>query len=66
MKKNIAIFEPNLNIGGIEKSLINLLKKIDYDKYNIDLYLLSKGNIIFIIINFFQKINQTFFNTTYI
>ena len=33
MKKNIAIFEPNLNIGGIEKSLINLLKKIDYDKY---------------------------------
>ena len=37
MKKNIAIFEPNLNIGGIEKSLINLLKKIDYDKYNIDL-----------------------------
>ena len=45
MKKNIAIFEPNLNIGGIEKSLINLLKKIDYDKYNIDLYLLSKGTL---------------------
>lgn len=45
MKKNIAIFEPNLNIGGIEKSLINLLKKIDYHKYNIDLYLLSKGTL---------------------
>lgn len=45
MKKNIAIFEPNLNIGGIEKSLINLLKRIDYNKYNIDLYLLSKGTL---------------------
>lgn len=45
MKKNIAIFQPNLNIGGIEKSLINLLNRIDYNKYNIDLYLFSKGKL---------------------
>lgn len=43
MKKNIAIFQTDLNIGGIQKSLINLLNRIDYKKYNIDLYLFSEG-----------------------
>lgn len=43
MKKKIAIFQTDLEIGGIEKSLINLLNKIDYDKYDIDLYLFDKG-----------------------
>ena len=37
--KNIAIFQKDLNMGGIQKSLINLLNKMD--KYNIDLYLFS-------------------------
>lgn len=41
MKKNILICSYNLEIGGIEKSLINLLKNIDYKKYNIDLILES-------------------------
>lgn len=37
--KKIAIFQRDLKAGGIQKSLINLLKNIDLDKYNIDLYL---------------------------
>jgi glycosyltransferase involved in cell wall biosynthesis len=42
--RNIAIFQRDLGMGGIQKSLINLLNKIDYDKYNIDLYLFSNEN----------------------
>ncbi len=40
--KKIAIFNYDLNIGGIQKSLINLLNNIDYQKYQIDLYLFEK------------------------
>jgi len=40
--KNIAIFTDNLNVGGIQKSIVNLLNNIDYNKYNIDLYLFNK------------------------
>ena len=31
--KKVAIFQRNLNIGGIERSLINLLHHVDYSKY---------------------------------
>lgn len=41
-KKNLIIFAYSLEIGGIETSLINLLKKIDYKKYNITLFLEKK------------------------
>lgn len=40
--KNIAIFIDNLGIGGIQKSVINILNSLDYQKYNIDLYLFDK------------------------
>ena len=47
MKKNILICSNTLCIGGIEKSLINLLKKIDYNKYNVELLLESyEGELI--------------------
>ena len=39
--KKIAIFQYDLGVGGIQKSLINLLNNIDNDKYMIDLYLFS-------------------------
>lgn len=42
--KKIAIFQTDLNVGGIQKSLINLLNNIDYNKYEIDLYLTNKDN----------------------
>lgn len=44
MKKKIAIFQADLTIGGIEKSLINLLNNLEEDKYDIDLYLLNAGD----------------------
>lgn len=39
MKKKILICSNTLCIGGIEKSLINLLKLINYEKYEVDLIL---------------------------
>lgn len=42
MKKQIFIaFTSGLNLGGIETSLISLLDCIDYDKYDVDLFLYS-------------------------
>ena len=43
--KKVAIFQKDLNIGGIERSLLNLLHCIDYSKYEVDLYLFSKNNL---------------------
>ncbi len=43
--KKIAFFQTELNYGGIQKSLINILHSIDYNKYSIDLYLLNKDNV---------------------
>lgn len=37
--KRIAIFQDNLDVGGIQKSLVNLLKNFDYEDYHVDLYL---------------------------
>jgi glycosyltransferase involved in cell wall biosynthesis len=37
MKKNILISVYNMEIGGIERSLINMLESFDYEKYNVDL-----------------------------
>ena len=34
---------PSLCYGGLELSLINLLNKIDYNKYSVDLYLFQEG-----------------------
>lgn len=43
--KKIAIFQTDLGYGGIQKSVINLLNNIDYNKYEVDLYLFSHKNI---------------------
>ena len=40
----VAIFCDNLNVGGIQKSLINLLNNFNINKYNIDLFLFEKNN----------------------
>lgn len=37
--KRIAIFQSELGVGGIQKSLVNLLKAIDYSRVEVDLYL---------------------------
>lgn len=40
-KKKMLIGSVHMEVGGIEKTLINLLEKIDYKKYHIDLMLLK-------------------------
>ena len=42
--KKIAIFQYDLGMGGIQKSLINLLNNLEISNYDIDLYLFSKDN----------------------
>ena len=37
--KRIAIFQSELSVGGIQKSLVNLLNSIDYKSFQVDLYL---------------------------
>lgn len=37
--KKIAIFQSELSVGGIQKSLVNLLRAIDLDRVQVDLYL---------------------------
>ncbi|MFH5186070.1 glycosyltransferase [Paenibacillus sp. TAB 01] len=41
MKKNVLFVMPGLTAGGGEKSLINLLSHMDYEQYNVDLFLLN-------------------------
>lgn len=45
MMKKIAFFQTDLNYGGIQKSLLNILNAIDYKENSIDLYLVDKDNI---------------------
>ena len=39
MKKRILITNGHMKVGGVEKSLVNLLNAIDYSKYCVDLIL---------------------------
>jgi len=41
--KKIAILQSDLNVGGIQKSLINILGEIDYSKCMVDVYLFDRG-----------------------
>ncbi|MGD7044464.1 glycosyltransferase [Jeotgalibacillus proteolyticus] len=45
MKKNLLFIIPSLSAGGGEKSLINLLSQIDYDLYNVDIFLLNHNGL---------------------
>ena len=40
--KRIAFFQDNLDVGGIQKSIVNLLMNFDYEHYQVDLYLSDK------------------------
>lgn len=48
--RSIAIFTDNLRVGGIQKSIVNILNNIDYKKYQVDLYLFDE--------NHFYEINK--------
>ena len=40
MKPTILIFSQAMELGGVERSLLGLLDAIDYDRYNVDLFLM--------------------------
>ena len=45
MKKKILFINGHLNVGGVERSLVDLLCNLDYNKYEVDLLLLEdKGD----------------------
>jgi glycosyltransferase involved in cell wall biosynthesis len=44
-KKNLLFVIPSLSAGGGEKSLVNLLTQIDYDSYNVDLFLFNHDGL---------------------
>lgn len=44
MKRRILFVNGNLNIGGVERSLIDILRHFDYDNHNVDLLLLQSGD----------------------
>lgn len=43
--KKIAVFQVDLNIGGIQKSCVSMLNNMDASKYEIDLYLVEKNGV---------------------
>ena len=45
MKKKLLFVIPALEVGGAEKSLINLLNEIDYSRYEVDLFLMSRTGL---------------------
>lgn len=46
MKKNIVFVIPTLRMGGAEKSLVSLLKSLDPDRINVDLFLFEAGGVL--------------------
>lgn len=46
MKKKLLITTQDLNMGGVETSLLSLLNEIDYDKWDVDLVTLNDGILI--------------------
>ena len=41
--KKICFVQTDFNVGGIQKSLFNLLRNLDYGKYEVDLVLFERG-----------------------
>ena len=42
MKKKILFVNGHMNVGGVEKALLDILKHIDYEKYEVDLLLFEE------------------------
>lgn len=62
MKKKLLFVNGHLNVGGVEKSLTDLLCHLDYSKYDVDLLLLEdKGDYI---LQIPKQVNILFFDTT--
>lgn len=55
MKKTILIFSHCMELGGVERSLLGLLDSIDYDHYDVDLFLMRHNGELMPYLN--QKAN---------
>ena len=42
MKKKIAFFQNDLDVGGIQKSVVNLMRNMDYSRFEVHLFLSEK------------------------
>ena len=42
MKKKIAFFQNDLDVGGIQKSAVNLMRNMDYNRFEMHLFLSEK------------------------
>lgn len=51
MKKNIIISTQLIEIGGVEKSLLGLLDSIDYERYNVDVFIFNHDGALKSLIN---------------
>lgn len=60
--KKIAFFQSDLGVGGIQKSLVNLLRALDYSRVEVDLYLSDKER--FWQIDFPEKLNIYYLRPT--
>lgn len=45
MRKKLLFIMPGLDVGGGEKSLVNLLREIDYKQYEVDLFLFNHNGV---------------------
>ena len=41
----LAVFQSDLDVGGIQKSIVNLLNNLDYKSYYVDLFLFKRGSL---------------------
>ena len=58
----IAIFQNDLGVGGIQKSLVNLLSNLDYTRLQVDLYLSEHGE--FWTVGFPKELNVRYLSPT--
>lgn len=55
LKKKVLIIHYNMELGGVETSLLGLLDQFDYDKFDVDLFLLSHEGVLLSLVN--EKVN---------
>lgn len=63
-KKRILFVNGHLNVGGVEKSLVDLLRTLDYSMYEVDLLLLESGGVY--LEKLPHEVNVIFHNPTHI
>ena len=55
-KHTILIFSQAMELGGVERSLLGLLDSIDYDRYDVDLFLMRhSGELMPEILAYYEK-----------